>query len=197
MSDRPFVIILEGPDGCGKTSIARALFDLDPDTVCMRSGPPKGSAMREYEEKIKLAFKVRNDYGMNVVIDRLHVGEMVYGPLLRKCASICREWFERFENMLGATDIIRAYVTIDDWAQHRERLTSRDGGCPDKLSGVRLDQMPAVRGAYEELIGETWMRVETSAHLPKVLARSIIDGYMRRPVTIGEARKQFERMGSL
>lgn len=193
MSHRPYIVILEGPDGCGKTSFAKALFDFDPDTVLFRSGPPKGSAMAQYEGKIKHAFECRNVYGMNVVIDRLHVGEMVYGPLLRGGSTLVPGWFEQFEKRLGATNVVRAYVTIDSWDIHRKRLELRDNGKPDELSGVGIDQIVAVRNVYEQLIGSNpaWTKIETSTLLPKVLAKNFVNGWLKRLPTLHETQWMF------
>lgn len=76
------IIILEGPDGAGKTTLAKQL--------CARYGvryehegpPPNASArdvLRHYGLKLDEARR-RNDH---VVFDRLWVGERIYGPILR------------------------------------------------------------------------------------------------------------------
>lgn len=70
-------IIIEGPDGAGKTSLARA--------ICANLGygyhhegpPPQGVCLLTYYASLL------HDTIRPTVFDRLHVGETVYGPILR------------------------------------------------------------------------------------------------------------------
>lgn len=73
------IIILEGPDGGGKTSLARKL--VAEGYTYVHSGPP------EYGEDLLHQYAMTL-YNANLrpgstVIDRLSLGESIYGPLLR------------------------------------------------------------------------------------------------------------------
>ncbi len=73
------VIILEGPDGAGKTTLARALEKRG--YRYHHEGPPSPNVDLLVHYALVLDRAIRS--GDRVVIDRLHVGESVYGPLLR------------------------------------------------------------------------------------------------------------------
>lgn len=72
------IVILEGPDGSGKTTLAKWLqhrYDL----VYHHEGPPPAgvSVIDHYLELLETA----RDF--DVVFDRMALGERVYGPILR------------------------------------------------------------------------------------------------------------------
>lgn len=70
-------IIIEGPDGAGKTQLARQLCHRH-QMAYHHEGPPPtdGSLLHHYAALLMNATRP-------TVFDRLHVGELVYGPLLR------------------------------------------------------------------------------------------------------------------
>lgn len=70
------IIILEGCDRCGKTTIANKLHDEHGFEIVKFSQPKKDPYI-EAQEKLKKAI------GKNVVLDRSWYGELVYGPLYR------------------------------------------------------------------------------------------------------------------
>lgn len=82
MTFGPYVV-LEGPDGCGKTTLADGLMDrLLTDDVATATarlvhwGPPNKLA---YEQWIQAAFEKEGP----VVFDRLHLGSIAYGKAFR------------------------------------------------------------------------------------------------------------------
>lgn len=74
--DVPHHIILEGPDGSGKTTLARSLEALGYDY--QHQGPPP-SGTEAFVHYTKLLCSASKP----TVFDRFHLGELVYGPLLR------------------------------------------------------------------------------------------------------------------
>lgn len=70
------VTVLEGPDAAGKTSLARRLNDH----FYVHQGPYKNDVLRE---TMSLLHSAPGRDGVNVVADRLHYGEEIYGPILR------------------------------------------------------------------------------------------------------------------
>lgn len=69
------LIILEGPDGAGKTTLARALTESLSPVNRVAHGPPKEDPMREYLPALLM--------GGTVIADRFHLGERVYGGIVR------------------------------------------------------------------------------------------------------------------
>lgn len=76
------IIILEGPDGAGKTTIAGKLKKRDPTAKYVHTGPPT----RSNENLLVTYAQVLYDAlcrKENTIIDRLHIGESIYGPIYR------------------------------------------------------------------------------------------------------------------
>lgn len=71
-------IILEGPDGAGKTTLARVLQDRFRTLKYHKEGPPPAekSALHHYGEVFLNA-------PADTVFDRLALGELIYGPIWR------------------------------------------------------------------------------------------------------------------
>lgn len=132
------IIVLEGPDLAGKTTYARSLeregFEYH------HSGPLTGSAREAYLEP--LDGMATGDH----VLDRWHLGELFYGPLLRgeskvdaallgdievrltelgalrfivtaPLDEIIRRHAERGDDLLSLEQIKQAHAFYEDWAE--------------------------------------------------------------------------------
>lgn len=71
------IIVLEGCDGTGKTTLAEELKKLG--FSYRHEGPPKTKDLFTYYTNQLLSVAP----GRDVVFDRLHLGELVYGPVMR------------------------------------------------------------------------------------------------------------------
>lgn len=74
------VVVIEGPDGAGKTTLAREAQHLE----YIHFGPPpkwKNGAWLQYFDLLKDLWE--NPRPDGVVIDRFIYGELIYGPILR------------------------------------------------------------------------------------------------------------------
>lgn len=94
------LIIIEGVDGAGKSTLVE---QLQPATT-MHFGPIKKAPMAEYIDPL-LAY----DHSYDLVCDRLHVGELVYGPIYRGQSTLNeagRRYIEMFLDSRGAAKII-------------------------------------------------------------------------------------------
>lgn len=114
-------IILEGADGTGKSTLSDAIVRaLDPGRL-YRHGPLTNLDMRPGTHVISRAQPTRSyldEYlptyapgiNVNVVADRWHVGESIYGPLYRNSHVDPLEE-ETLENLLIAMGVLMVIVT--------------------------------------------------------------------------------------
>jgi energy-coupling factor transporter ATP-binding protein EcfA2 len=75
-------IIIEGPDGAGKTTLARQLAHLT-GKAYHHEGPPPANPFQHYMNLL-----LRNE---PTVFDRLFEGENIYGPILRGASGLTFE----------------------------------------------------------------------------------------------------------
>ncbi len=98
------VVILEGPDGGGKTALADRLVQRY-GFAYRHEGPPRGSnvsLLHRYGRKLERAAYGHGHRG--VVFDRFHVGETVYGPVARGEDQVGRDGLTVMDRLLTATD---------------------------------------------------------------------------------------------
>lgn len=104
------VIIIEGPDGAGKTTLARALqahwtHTLDRGPIgYVHQGPYRGDPLPETIRRLE-----RRENRGAVIADRLHLGEQVYGPVYRgrdKLGVAGRRMLERYLLARGAVVVL-------------------------------------------------------------------------------------------
>jgi hypothetical protein len=95
------IVILEGPDGSGKTTLARCLCNGYGFSYA-HTGPPKPdeNVLLDYALKLYRA----NESGKNTVIDRLHLGEGIYGPIMRGVDLLTEEGLVILQRMITAYD---------------------------------------------------------------------------------------------
>lgn len=82
------LIIVEGVDGVGKSTfvdlLAKRLREIEPDAnvTKLKAGPPEAGCeiLEEYELPLQW---YRPGTGEHVICDRWHIGEYIYGPMLR------------------------------------------------------------------------------------------------------------------
>lgn len=96
------LVIVEGPDGSGKTTLAAEIIKELADepnhvTVYQHACKPERDARLEYTEPLE---GYRPGTGVSFVLDRWHLGEMVYGPLHRGGAGLTRSDFRDVEKFL-------------------------------------------------------------------------------------------------
>lgn len=78
-------VIIEGPDGAGKTALARTLCQSLGMQYHHEGPPPPGVNRCEHYQMTLLS----TDHP--TVFDRFHLGELVYGPLLRGGTNLTAE----------------------------------------------------------------------------------------------------------
>lgn len=103
------IIILEGPDGSGKTTLANKIKDQTGYTLLHRShSTDTGSTnlMDEYAQVIKS--------GKNCIMDRGWYSEMVYGPVMRGGSIISYPQMYELEKLLAKNGALVIYCTAPE-----------------------------------------------------------------------------------
>lgn len=103
------LIILEGVDCSGKTTLADAITKkLGVRTIRLASGPPMRSVLLEYVNRLTDSY--RPGAGIDIVADRWHWGELVYGPLLRNRSAIDEAQLDYIDHTLNKLGAVLAYL---------------------------------------------------------------------------------------
>lgn len=122
----PKLVLVEGPDGAGKTTlISQIVKSMFHDSVFVGScGVPEESPMKEYLHKAIEGWYDRKDV---VIFDRFHIGEQVYGPIMRGkngLGSLKRNVLEGFLAELFDPVIVLARPPFEAcrevWSERRE-----------------------------------------------------------------------------
>ena len=146
------LIILEGVDGAGKSTLVEAIEEQVPGIETMHRGQIKRSPLVEYEAGLN---HYRPGTGHDIVCDRWHIGELIYGPMLRgesKLSSASLEHIELYTASRGA---------LKSWVQTplpivQERIGSRG----DEL--ISDDKIPIIWDWYARFLGAQhgWWPIE-------------------------------------
>lgn len=114
------VIIIEGADGSGKTTLANQLSEQTGYKIIHRTRPKteedKALMMVEYLQII--------ESGENVIFDRCWYSEMVYGPVMRDVSVISYAQMYDLERQLTEVGAMIIYCTDAKqvlWARCQER----------------------------------------------------------------------------
>lgn len=137
------LIIVEGPDGAGKTTLVEAIRKhvennfVDPVEV-LHKGPPVSHPLDEYVRPLQ---DYRPAQDKHIICDRWHWGEAIYPDVFNRSTQLDRGvwlWTEMFLRSRGAV-VVYPYVSA---ATLTERVTERG----DDL--VDVSMLPRIWAAY-------------------------------------------------
>lgn len=113
------VIVIDGPDGSGKTTLAKKLADITGYTYAHFSYPTSDWERKQMVDKYKEMIK-----RSCVIFDRSWYSEMVYGPIMRGESCVSRVDMQDLELLLAKYGGIIIYCT-DHPEVLWQRATSR------------------------------------------------------------------------
>jgi len=100
------IIILEGENKTGKSTLAGLLHEKTGYQLYKSSQPVKPP----YYEYMEMLDEIGEG---NAIIDRFHIGELVYGPLYRGESKLSKKEFEEIEHRLLKLGTILIYCYDD------------------------------------------------------------------------------------
>lgn len=128
------IIIVEGPDGAGKTTHIRKLQQSHPGSVVKHFGTPKTAEEADNYWLVYLAAINASDPARLTIFDRCWLSDMVYGPVMRGRREMTNEYARMLETCAivhGGCSAIYCTAPIDVlWERCRTRgetyITSKD-----------------------------------------------------------------------
>ena len=122
------LIILDGPDGAGKTTLATVLAhrieQTAPNVIVRHCGPLKEPPLVEYIYDLDW---YAPGIGANIIYDRHYIGELIYGPIYRGRSQINDQILARIESNLNTKGAVLVHVTGPfDVLAERNRINRED-----------------------------------------------------------------------
>lgn len=145
------ITVYEGPDFAGKSTLAEAS-----GARVVHNGPvPEGRDAEDWYTQQFLSFDPRED----VVLDRAHVGELIYGPIFRGRSGLTWTQYNALTGMLVRLGARLVYVDTSDRVL-RERFHSARGDDMVKEE----DTLVRIAAQYRALLGSDprWERKVTT-----------------------------------
>lgn len=130
------IICLEGPDLAGKTTIAQwmqvELTRRNVVTTYIKRGPIREDPMTEYLRPLDALLEFNLKIPQTLILDRWHVGELIYGPLLRGRSELTARQADYLEMVMQTLGCTFVHVTApiptlqDRWDVRGDSLVKRE-----------------------------------------------------------------------
>lgn len=162
------LILLEGTDGSGKTTIANDLIAALSGGVILKRNAPTTPPLVEYTADLA---GYAAGSGQNVICDRWHLGERVYGPLYRDGCGLSPIAWAAVEAYLYGLGALGVLVTAS--VEHLNVRLTRRGEKPD------LTALSRERVAFERAI--TWSTIKwvTADTASSYSRKAIVSGIVK------------------
>lgn len=135
------LIILEGLDRTGKSSVARFYEDKGYEVIHM-SAPPKGMSADEYVgEMVDLLSSLS---GKDVVLDRSHYGELIWAPVYGRPALLDEDAIDTLRSIEVTMDVTRILMHDPNSEAHWQR-------CVDNKEPLTKVQFVKARALYSTM----------------------------------------------
>lgn len=106
------IIVLEGPDLAGKSTVARLLMDEGRSRELLKKGPPTNdSILEQYLRPLDERVDELQGDKLTIVLDRWHIGELVYGPLLRDRSMLSTQQADYIDMVLQSFGCAFFHIT--------------------------------------------------------------------------------------
>lgn len=148
------MIIVEGPDNCGKSTLIQKLIDRSQGLLVHGNkelhGPPK--SLGEYMDRCEKMYSGSGLDKLTPVYDRCHLSEAIYGPALRGRMVFEPSDFRQLEKWLSAHDPLYIYCfrsveKILETFGEREQLN----GVQDNIEFIVRGYNITFRGDFDRL----------------------------------------------
>ena len=160
--------VIEGADGTGKTTLVNRLKRLSPVPVTvLHKGPPdpERHILEEYGKDLDW---YRPTLDRLLVLDRWHLGEMIYGPLLRGVSKLdppMRLWIDMYLASRGAILV----NTIQSPPVVRDRIAKRGDGL------IKPEMVEEILARYEEIVSTPYIPCMKALDLEDYGASKVIE----------------------
>jgi hypothetical protein len=182
------LIIVEGPDGVGKTTLVRKLagyLGRNATVRVLKAGPPRGHPLDEYVLPLLDYRPDVLDGREHVICDRWHLGELVYPTVLDRPTRLSTPVLRYVEMFLAARGAVVAHVS--DAPSDLERVL-RDRG--DDL--VRPEQAGLMVDLFHRAVGESTLPVlAVEARDSSATTVESVVGYAMRPALAASRTSNF------
>jgi|7_EtaG_2_1085326.scaffolds.fasta_scaffold00022_28 hypothetical protein len=149
------MIFLEGADGVGKSTLADAIeAEFDGPVVRINNGPPPTDIPPYLHYDIMLDDLIEiSETGTLVVVDRFHVGEIVYANLLRGGSNLSMNEAREIDERIVANGgkLVHCWLPL---LSILKRQVERDGGIPDKKSGAGMSHAGPIASGFMRCCGD-------------------------------------------
>lgn len=132
---KPLIVIVEGPDRCGKGSFIEILRDniLSSKQIVIHSGKPPAEVKDKQEWAMSYNLGLINNVNLlsrindAIILDRSYIGEYVYGPLYRN-ADYTANTFTDFEDKAIKYLLNTRHVVLVNFTDSVDNIILREDG---------------------------------------------------------------------